>query len=217
MVRDWLTVASRRDQIFRLRDDTRSRFARKAAISAVFLLSAPYTMMSFAIQAFIIGLAIYQGFTWTRSLDTAAGSTNSRKVFIAFIASTGYCYLFFLTAVLMKYIEGWIDFGKVRMRAKSSPEEQSTTPRQTNDPQQGEQPTKTEEHPIAKSVLNVPSPSLSTVGPQEQGTSIDSPILNLTAMLEAAARAHEASAEAERRVASEYRALIEASFSHLRH
>ena len=77
----------------------------KASLSTIFVLSAPFTMMSYAIWAFGIGLAIYQGFTWTRTLDTDAGKANGRKVFIAFIVSSGYGLFFFWSAEQIKLIE----------------------------------------------------------------------------------------------------------------
>ena len=49
LIRDWLSA------------EHGGRNERKASMSAVFVLSAPYTMMSYAIVAFISGLAIYQG------------------------------------------------------------------------------------------------------------------------------------------------------------
>ena len=195
MIRDWLTIGSRIDQIF---EANHAPEARKAALSAVFILSAPYAMMSYSIFAFIIGIAIYQGFTSTHNLDTAAGSTNSRKIFIAFIVSTGYGYSFFFTAAIMKEIEGWIDFGTVRIRRRANRRHERLDAIQMD------------ESPAADTELNTPNPLPTAAGPQQQRTNADKAALNLAAVLEAAARAHEASAEADRRVASEYRALYTA-------
>ena len=192
MIRDWLTIGSR---IGKISENNLAPEARKAALSAVFILSAPYTMMSYSILAFIIGIAIYQGFTWTHNLDTAAGNINSRNVFIAFIVSTGYGQLFFFTAAVMKNIEGWIDFGTVRVR------------RQANRRQERLGVIHMDEHPATDTERNTPNPLPTAAGPQQQRTNAGNTALNLAAVLEAAARAHEASAEADRRVASEYRAL----------
>lgn len=49
------------------------------------------------ILSFITGLAIYQGFVWTITLDVDAGKEDSRNVVIAYIVSTGFCELFFLS------------------------------------------------------------------------------------------------------------------------
>ena len=41
-------------------------------------------MAKVAIFAFLIGLSVYQGITWTRKLDASAGVGDSRNVFITF-------------------------------------------------------------------------------------------------------------------------------------
>ena len=195
MVRDWLTIGLRTDQMYGLNF---APGARKAALSAVFILSAPYTMMSYSILAFIIGIAIYQGFTWTHNLDIAAGDINSRNVFIAFLVCTGFGQSFFLIAAIMKDIEGWIDFGTVRVKRRADRRQERSKALQMD------------EHPAADTERNTPKPLPTDAGPQQQGVNANNAVLNLAAMLEAAARAHEASAEADRRVASEYRALYTA-------
>ncbi len=149
MVRDWLTVGSRW-KISEIAED------RKAALSAVFLLSAPYTMMSYSILAFITGLAIYQGFVWMRDLDPAAGATNSRNIFIAYIVSTGFCQIFFLSVGGMKHIEGWVDFGSLLVK------QQLREPRRTSRQDQGE-PLQMEECPIPGAIFNAPNSSPSAV------------------------------------------------------
>ena len=200
MVRRWLTVGSR----WGVPELAKNR---KAALSAVFLLSAPYTMMSYSILAFVTGLAIYQGFTWTRNLDTAAGATNSRNVFIAYIVSTGYCQIFFLSVDAMKHIEDWINFGSIRVRPTVSPEEQLREPRRTGGQDQAGDPLRMEDHPVPDVTINSPSPSPTATESPVQTANAGIAVASLSAVLEAAARAHEASAEADRRVASAYRSL----------
>ena len=164
--------------------------------------------MSYSILAFVTGLAIYQGFTWTRNLDTAAGATNSRNIFIAYMVGTGYCQLFFLTADVFKYIEGWVNFGLVRVKQAESPEEQVHESQETGGRRDGNNTFQMEEHLVGGAILN--APITSPAPPQEQRINFENAVANLTAMLEAAATAHEVSAEAERRVASGYRNLYEA-------
>ena len=69
LVRDWLSTMTQHLQIA----EGNGKNETQASLSGIFILSAPYTMMSYAIRSFITGLAIYQGFVWTRTLDMDAG------------------------------------------------------------------------------------------------------------------------------------------------
>lgn len=83
--------------------------ATRAFLAAILIVSVQPTMMRTSIFAFLMGLFIYQGFTWTRALDTSAGRSGSRNVFIAFIVKTGTCGLFFLLAFSSKdLIQYWL-------------------------------------------------------------------------------------------------------------
>ena len=64
-----------------------------------------------------------------------------------------------------------------------------------------------EEYPISGAIFNAPDSSPTAVERQVQTANAGSAVVSLVAILEAAARAHEASAEADRRVASSYRTL----------
>ena len=201
MIRNWLRVGSRLDAIkTHSRKGARMSKDSKASLSAIFLLSAPYSMMSYAILAFIIGLAIYQGFTWTKALDTAAGDINSRNVFIAYIVSTGFCQVFFMSASFIKGIESWVDFGRLRVIMPGSMEHHKNE----ND----DTVARLEENAATGTASNeatstqVPHPAS-----QQQGPEIEGPYGGLAAALEMAAKAHILSAEADRRVASEYAKL----------
>ncbi|CAF9911152.1 hypothetical protein IMSHALPRED_009946 [Imshaugia aleurites] len=198
LIRDWLSAAPPRGP-----DETApgENKERNASISAIFILSAPYTMMSYAIMAFIVGLAIYQGFVWTRNLDTNAGKRNSRDVFIAYIVSTGFCGLFFSSAGVIKAIEGLLLHDRFRTKIGSvvSHRDHAIRHRDAMEPAQLEE--YTSENNVAMSTLNA-HPT-----PQQQGAESGSSYEGLAAALEAAAKAHILSAEADRRVASEYAKL----------
>ena len=201
MIRDWLRAGSHVEALKMHSKNASLRSKQsKAALSAIFLLSAPYTMMSYSILAFIIGLAIYQGFTWTRALDTAAGQINSRNVFIAYIVSTGYCQIFFMSASVVKVIESWVDFGSLRPMKPASAEDRKNENDDTalqleensaNDNADTEATSTQNAHPVS----------------QQRGSEFGRPYGGLAAALEAAAKAHILSAEADRRVASEYAKL----------
>ena len=176
---------------------------KKASISAVFILSAPYTMMSCAIFAFIVGLAIYQGFVWTRNLDTDAGKLNSRNVFIAYIVSTGICELFFAFAGWIKAIEDLLLHDGLATRLIERLKATELDRRRDDDrhPQLQEHPSDTS----AKTTI-APSQTLHTATQSQDTTNIISSS-SIAAALEAAARAHMLSAEADRLVAAEYAKL----------
>lgn len=75
--------------------------------------------MRASIFSFLLSLAIYQGFTWTYALDTAAGPRDSRNVFISFVVGTGVCGFFFSFTFLSKYAESLLRSDQ-RLKARSS-------------------------------------------------------------------------------------------------
>ncbi|KAL9633887.1 MAG: hypothetical protein Q9204_003219 [Flavoplaca sp. TL-2023a] len=77
----------------------------KVSLAAAFIISAPFNMMKASICSLLIGLAIYQGFIWSRSLDTTANPGDSRNVFITFMVGAGSCVLFYLYSFSSKSFE----------------------------------------------------------------------------------------------------------------
>ena len=106
MIRDWLSLPPEEVQ-----DD---RTTPGPSLAAIIITSAPFNMMKASIFAFLLGLAIYQGFTWTRALDTMAGRGDSRDVFITFIIGTGACVLFYLLTFSLKFVENLLGIGRSR-------------------------------------------------------------------------------------------------------
>lgn len=190
LVRDWLSLMTpkRRTEV----DDKKER---TASLSGIFILSAPYTMMSYSILAFITGLAIYQGFVWTRALDTDAGKTNSRNVFIAYIVSTGFCQLFFFSAGVIKAIESLLMY---RMKPREW----------IGNAGNGGESVQLERYSSTTFTKNTAgSTQNENATSHQQGPKTESLYGGLAAALEAAAKAHILSAEADRRVALEYARL----------
>lgn len=201
LIRDWLSAAPQGGS-----EETRpgQKKEKKASISAIFILSAPYTMMSYAIFAFNLGLAIYQGFVWTKNLDTDAGKINSRNIFIAYIVSTGFCQLFFSFAGVIKTIEDLLLQDRFRTRLLGSVKNTRDHVVRHRD---GEAPPQSEEDASANNAA-APLESIQTAS-QSQNTADPSSSSGIVAALGAAAKAHILSAEADRRVASEYAKLSE--------
>ena len=161
-------------------------------------------MMSYAIFAFNLGLAIYQGFVWTKNLDTDAGKINSRNIFIAYIVSTGFCQLFFSFAGVIKTIEDLLLQDRFRTRLLGSVKNTRDHVVRHRD---GEAPPQSEEDASANNAA-APLESIQTAS-QSQNTADPSSSSGIVAALGAAAKAHILSAEADRRVASEYAKLSE--------
>ena len=94
---------------------------------AVFIISAPFTMVKVSIFSFLIGLTIYQGYTWTRALDSDAGIGASRNVFITLMAGLGFCVIFFIIAFAAKDMETLMRTGRTNL----DEEEEVATPTRT--------------------------------------------------------------------------------------
>ena len=161
--------------------------------------------MSYSISAFVIGLAIYQGFVWTRTLDTDAGKTNSRNVFIAYIASSGFCQLFFASAGVIKTVES-------RLMLRSSKRRlgvwaQGSGGIVERSPRDGDEPLQLEQLNQAASASHASASPQEDVELPQQVPNMESLYRGLETALEAAAKAHILSAEADRQVASEYAKL----------
>ena len=144
---------------------------------AVLIVSAPFNMVKVSIFSFLIGLTIYQGYTWTRALDSSAGIGASRDVFITLVVGLGFCFMFFIIAFAAKDIETLMRWGR---------------------------PTFDEEEVVERLRPNVATPppviQVSSSQPHQNG---ERPVLprTLAAALDAAAKAHAECAEADRHVA----------------
>jgi hypothetical protein len=62
-----------------------------ASVFSAMVLEIPSSMINIALGAFLIGLAVYFGFLWTRNLDVNAGPGDSRDIFIVFIVAVFCC------------------------------------------------------------------------------------------------------------------------------
>ena len=85
-------------------DPTRSK-SYEASLAAVFIISTPFKVVKVIIVAFLIGLIIFQAFTWKCDLDTSATPGESRHISISFRVVTGVCIVFFLITFSAKDLE----------------------------------------------------------------------------------------------------------------
>ncbi len=151
-------------------------------------------MVKLSIISFLIGLAIYQGFVWTKDIDTTAAPGDSHDVFITFIVANGPCFLFFFFIFSFKSVEDLlrgarhIDDYTLNMDTTDSRDFDGSLP-----PSEAMgQRSMLFQAPSKIAALN--SASQHTVG-------------DLPAALEKAAQAHVQCAEADRLVAMEYAKL----------
>ena len=99
-VREWLVV-----------DPTQKEWQGKdpkISYAALSIVSAPFKMVKFSIVTLLIGLAVYQGFIWTKSLDTVARDGDSRKVFIVYLVGAGLCMGIFGGTIVRKTFEKYL-------------------------------------------------------------------------------------------------------------
>lgn len=167
-------------------------------------------MMTYAIMAFITGLAIYQGFVWTRNLDTDAGKVNSRNVFIAYIVSSGFCFTFFSFAGVIKYGEDLLMLRHSYKMIASKRARNEGTIEGVVGPLHSHGDPSAELPEYASATPAETATKLSSSGhakSQTQDTVNKNPSAGIVAALEAAAKAHILSAEADRQVAIEYAKL----------
>ena len=202
-IKDWLMVPPPENGT----EDGASE-VQNASLAAVLIISAPFAMVKVSIFSFLIGLAIYQGFIFTKNLDSDTASNDSRDSFIAFMVGTGMCTVFFWLTFSAKDIENTIRSRFYRLNEQALftgvPEASANAVQYTSE--------KTSE----------PQPQLaSTVHQQEiihqrkpayGERRVSSPqSTDLATMLEAAAQAHVKCAEMDRRVALAFSDLSAAS------
>ena len=81
------------------------RRAKRTSLLAAVIISAPLAMVRASIFAFLLGLAIHQGFVFTKGLDTSAESGDNRANFIVIRVRMGLCLAFFTSSFSAKDIE----------------------------------------------------------------------------------------------------------------
>ena len=171
--------------------------AQRTSLPAVLILSAPFTMVRVSIFAFLLGLAIYQGFVFTEGLDTSAAPGDSRANFIVIMVGTGLCLAFFTSTFSAKDIENALRTNFLRRERPYHPP--GAQPQfQTGNIEDVGTITKTENN--TETIQQDQSTHAHHSGDQDNSD-------RLAMALEAAAQAHIQCAEADRRVALEYARL----------
>ena len=78
----------------------------RASVHAALMIKIPALLLNWSVGAFLVGLGIYLGCTWTRKLDPSESQGSSLGTLIAYIVVTGVGLLLFFLSVLLKYLEG---------------------------------------------------------------------------------------------------------------
>ena len=174
--REWLTSPSKEED---------EGGEAQVSSAALLIISAPFKMVRFSIFAFLAGLGVYQGVTWTKSLDTVAANNDSRDVFIVFVVGIVFCYGFFSVVFPLKGFTELIRKLEAKKSAGQAAEQMMI-----------------ESSPHKFSQL---APRIMEHTEQEQD---QSQAAGLSAALQAAAEAHEQCAKVDRQVALEYRKAL---------
>lgn len=78
---------------------------RSVSVWSAFLLQAPFMYMKLSLGSFVLGLAVYTGFVWTRNLDEEAGKDDSRNIFIVLLVVVVFCIYSYVGPALYKGLE----------------------------------------------------------------------------------------------------------------
>ena len=209
-VKEWLSLPPPEDN---------AGAVSQASLAAVFIVVAPFTMVKLSVFSFLLGLVIYQGFVWTRRLDSTAAAGDSRKIFITFVVANGTCLLFFLLTFSAKSIESLLRIGRTSDESIAGqghdgseryPSQQSSlkTPMAGTEVQEPINPGSNAEHLQTSSTQRGHIPMTLMQKPMDtQIGSASRPTNGLASALQYAAQAHVQCADADRLVASEYAKL----------
>lgn len=81
------------------------QWQRSASLWTAFLLQLPFAYLNMSVGSFILGLAFYLGFFWTRDLDQETGKNDSRNIFIVLLVVVVACLYYFQGPALFKSLE----------------------------------------------------------------------------------------------------------------
>lgn len=234
MVKDWLTLPP----TIKYQENQEVRFSERpfgTSLAAIVILSAPFALVEVSIFAFLLGLTIYQGFIFSKNLDTDAAPHESRNNFIALVTATGLCSIFFIYVFSSKDLESTIrnfvrpgnlisdairgDQYKDGVTANLGLQDVIQNPRSAcrgshdpvhvPEPASFEDPANEESGPKPDDIQPKGSSPDGTQNSQGMQSELGPQMRGLAAALEAAASAHALCAEADLRVASAYRKLRE--------
>ncbi|KAG4429661.1 hypothetical protein IFR05_014865 [Cadophora sp. M221] len=79
-----------------------------ASLLSALVLEMPKSLINLALGAFLSGLAVYFGFTWTRDLDPNAGPGDSRSVFIVFVIAVFCCLAMYALPATLKASDEYV-------------------------------------------------------------------------------------------------------------
>ncbi|KAH7083024.1 hypothetical protein BKA63DRAFT_561217 [Paraphoma chrysanthemicola] len=113
----WLEIKKRITQLV-----SEKRWVR-ASFNAALMIRIPALLLNWSVGAFLIGLGIYLGSSWTQKLDASQPQSSSLGVLVGYISVTGIGLLLFFVPMLLKYLEGApirLLVGRLVVRANSN-------------------------------------------------------------------------------------------------
>jgi hypothetical protein len=99
-----------------------------ASFNAAFLIKVPALLLNFSVGAFLVGLGIYLGFSWTRNLDSSQSKSNSLGVLLTYIIVTALGLVLFFLPTLLKYLEGAPTQRIMEQLDRMKPENETSAP-----------------------------------------------------------------------------------------
>ena len=174
----------------------------QVSLAAIFIVAAPFALVKISIFSFLLGLAIYQGFIWTRSLDPLAKIGYSRDVFIMFVVTSGACLGFITLAFSTKTIESLLHADKRDDVSGASNEDVND-----NDDDRYVSGNKQHSQSMVKADMVAPSPKIKPMDLPEGDADQINKVADLVGTLRYAAQAHAQCAEADHLIASEFAKL----------
>jgi hypothetical protein len=99
-----------------------------ASFNAAFLIKVPALLLNFSVGAFLVGLGIYLGFSWSRNLDLSQSKTNSLGVLLTYIIVTALGLVLFFLPTLLKYLEGAPTQRIMEQLDRMKPQKDTSTP-----------------------------------------------------------------------------------------
>lgn len=198
LIRDWLSKPPRSSPS----QTEEQNYRMRASLPALWLVGSPFEMMAMSLGALLAGLGIYQGSIWKSNLNTDTGTAGSRNVFIVFLVALVVCWSSYFFASENKKVESIL---LDDMIAKSPTRFHRIYRRS---PLDGAGPSTLENSRSAHAPQSNESAEKGQASVHDM-SGLDGPSKGLMAALEAAANAQMQSAEASRRVASEYRRMAQ--------
>ncbi|KAL9614015.1 MAG: hypothetical protein Q9167_001495 [Letrouitia subvulpina] len=204
LIRDWLSKPPSNSPS----QTEEQNYKIKASLPALLLVDSPFELMAMSLGALLAGLGIYQGLIWKNNLNPDSGKAGSRNVLIVFLVALVVCWSSYFLASQNKIIESILLDDMIKKSPTRFQRSNQRSQAVAISSLDGRGTSRLENSRSA----HVPQNNVSAEKGQasvHQTSGREESSNALKAALEAAADAQTQSAEASRRVASEYRKIAQ--------